>query len=71
MSGKESEAEKRRGLVIGGTILIGLGGFFLMVQHGWLPFIRHSWPVILIIVGVALFIGALSKSRPQKEDSPQ
>ncbi len=70
MSREKSETESRRGHLVGGIIVLGLGIFFLMVQMDWLPFIQHSWPVILIIVGIALLIGSLTKSRREK-DSPE
>lgn len=67
MNEVKSEAETKRGLLIGGIILIGLGVFFLMVQQGWITMLTHSWPVILIIIGVALLIGSLTRSRQAKE----
>lgn len=59
----------RRGLNIGGIILIGIGGLFLTINMGWMPFISDSWPVILIVVGISLIIGGFKK--PQKKgDEP-
>lgn len=69
MSSEKNEAPRQRGSIVGGIVLIGLGGFFLMLQMGWLWGIWEIWPVILIIVGVALLIGSISKSRVKKENS--
>jgi len=43
---------------VGAYWLIGLGLLFLLGNVGWLRFdwINHSWPVILIVIGVWLFI---------------
>lgn len=61
-------AGTRGGSIIGGTIMIVIGGFFLMVNMGWLPFLRESWPVLLIIVGAVLLVGGMRKSRPRQEE---
>jgi putative Mn2+ efflux pump MntP len=68
MSDRKDEAERQHGSIVGGIVLIGIGGFFLLLNMGWIPFLWDSWPVILIIVGVALLIGAFSKTRAKKED---
>ena len=70
MNQSKRKDENRQGLIIGGVILIGIGGLFLAVNMGWLPFISRSWPVIPIIVGIALIVGAFSKSRDKDESAP-
>ena len=69
MNQSKDKDESRQGLIIGGVILIGIGGLFLAVNMGWMPFIADSWPVIPIIVGVALIIGAFTKSKEEKDES--
>jgi hypothetical protein len=46
-----------RGLM-GAVVLIGLGVLFLLNNLGWFGFfwVRHYWPVILIVCGLWLFI---------------
>jgi hypothetical protein len=43
---------------VGALVLIGLGVLFLLSNLGWFSFfwIRHYWPVILIVTGLWLFI---------------
>jgi len=72
MSNDSDEGEIRRGLMIGGSIVLGLGIFFLFAEMGWLEWISYeTWPVILIIVGVGLLIGAFVKPRAHQDNPPQ
>jgi len=72
MSNDKGESDTRRGLVIGGLIVLGLGIFFLCAEMGWLSFISYNtWPVILIIVGIGLLIGAFVKPRAHQDNPPQ
>jgi hypothetical protein len=43
---------------VGAVVLIGLGVLFLLSNLGWFSFfwIRHYWPVLLIVMGLWLFI---------------
>jgi membrane-bound ClpP family serine protease len=49
-----------QGKSIGAVVLIVLGVVFLAANHGWIPNIGvllvRWWPLILIIVGVALLL---------------
>jgi len=58
----------RHGSIIGGGILIAIGGFFLLMQLGWLPALWESWPVLLIIIGAVLLIGGLRKTRTRRDE---
>jgi len=53
---------------IGAYILIILGILFLMSNLGWIPPIRllisQWWPIILIIVGIAVLIRHSSRPKP-------
>lgn len=53
-----------QGNLIGGLILITIGGIFLMER--FIPRIDFGdlWPIILIIVGIAVLIGGFNKSNP-------
>jgi len=55
---------ERHGNPVGGVIILGIGLYFLAVQMGYLPSIGRSWPIFLVIVGVALIVGSFfRKSR--------
>lgn len=48
----------RRGSPVGGVIILGIGLYFLAVQMDYLPPVGRSWPIFLVIVGVALIVGS-------------
>jgi phage shock protein PspC (stress-responsive transcriptional regulator) len=52
-----------QGNLIGGLILITIGGIFLLER--FIPRIDFGdlWPIILIIVGIAVLIGGFNKSK--------
>jgi len=50
-------------MLIGGLIVAGIGVFFLLRNLGIIPDIGRMWPVIPIIVGVAMVIGSFSRIR--------
>ena len=52
-----------RGMLIGGLIVAGIGVFFLLRNLGIIPNLGRMWPVIPIIVGVAMIIGSFSRIR--------
>lgn len=55
--------ESNTSLLIGGSIMLGLGTMFLLINLHILPDWGDIWPLILIIVGVALIIGSFSKKK--------
>ncbi len=57
--------EDRRGLLISGSILTGLGILFLLITLEVIPGWRHIWPAIIIVVGLSLIIGAFSKKKKE------
>lgn len=64
MGKKES---KRSGQMEGGTIVLGIGILFLLINLDILPSMRDSWPLILIIVGLTLIIGSFFKKKHSEE----
>jgi len=60
---------RQRGNLIGGLVLITLGAIFLVDQ--FIPRINFGdlWPVILIVIGVALLVNAFGKNREKKDKS--
>ncbi len=52
-----------RGPLIGGLIVLGLGVLFLLINLDILPGWRIVWPVVLIVVGLALIIAAIGRKK--------
>lgn len=71
MSDKKMD-EDSRGMLIGGLITLGVGIIFLLSNLDILPSIGEMWPMIPIIVGVSLIIGAFYKGKKsdKSEQSP-
>ena len=46
-----------------GFILVGLGVWFLLDQYVHIDW-QLVWPVIVIVIGVALIAGAMRRNRP-------
>ena len=65
---KEEEKEDRHGMVIGGIIVLGSGIVFLLSNLRIIPHIGEMWPLFMVVVGIALLIGAIVKKEPKKED---
>jgi uncharacterized membrane protein HdeD (DUF308 family) len=64
----KEEKEDRHGMVIGGIIVLGIGILFLLSNLDIIPHIGIMWPLILVVVGFALLIGAVVKREPKKPD---
>ncbi len=50
-------------MMIGGLIVLGIGILFLLINLGIIPGFKVIWPIIMIIVGLALIIGSFSRSK--------
>jgi hypothetical protein len=59
--------EARHGMVIGGLIVLGLGVVFLLANLEIIPDFGTMWPLILVVVGIALLIGAAMKKDKKGE----
>lgn len=59
--------ETRHGMVIGGLIVLGLGVVFLLANLEIIPDFGTMWPLILVVVGIALLIGAAVKKEKKGE----
>jgi cytochrome c-type biogenesis protein CcmH/NrfF len=67
MSDPDSKNPKDdRGKLVGGIIVAGIGLVFLLSNLDIIPHIGRTWPLILIVVGFALLVGALRR-RDQSE----
>ena len=55
------EKDDRHWKLIGGIILIGIGLVFLLSNWGIIPDFSESWPIVLVVIGFALLLGAIRK----------
>ncbi len=60
---EKNNSEERRGMIIGGLITMGIGVLFLLNNLDVIPGLEKMWPVIPVIVGASLIIGAFSKGK--------
>jgi hypothetical protein len=65
----QCDKEDRHGMVIGGLIVLGIGLIFLLSNLEIIPDLGRMWPLILVVIGVALLFGAIFKKGEKKEDS--
>lgn len=66
--------DDRSGSVIGGFIVLGMGVIFLLVELDVIPDLGKMWPLILVVIGIALLVGAVmkrEKGKEKKEDVAQ
>jgi hypothetical protein len=61
------KTEERSGLIIGGSIMIGVGILFLLVNLDLIPGFRDMWPIFIIIVGLALIIGSIVRGKKKSD----
>ena len=67
-----NKPEKRRPL-ISGIVLLGLGLWMLWMEADWMPPADESWPVIFVIIGLAIMVSAFfrkSKTPPHQDQPP-
>ena len=67
MDEEKKKQDDRSGLLIGGSILIGIGLLFLLINLDVLPHMGDSWPIIIIVIGIALIIGGFAKKKRSDE----
>jgi len=66
----EKTSDRRKNL-IWGIILIGIGVIFLLSNWDIIPDMWESWPIILIVIGVALILVARRKEEEEKKAPEQ
>ena len=67
----DCKKDDSRGSMVGGIIILGVGLYFLAWNMDIIPDPGESWPIFLIIVGVALVVGNLFKSKPTDDPNQQ
>ncbi len=67
----KSEKEDRYGMVIGGLIVLGLGIVFLLANLEIIPDFGTMWPLVLVVIGIAILVGAVVKKgeKGKKEEN--
>ena len=68
MNHKKKTDDERSGMIIGGIITLGVGVLFLLYNLDVIPGMDYMWPIIPIIVGISLIIGAFFKSKKSEEN---
>lgn len=63
----QCEKDDRHGMVIGGLIVLGLGVIFLLSNLDIIPDFGTMWPLVLVVIGIALLVGAVLKKEAKKE----
>lgn len=65
------EDKKRRPPIISGVFWLGLGLIMLAGQQGYVPSLElhHLWPILIILVGLGVIVGAMKRSHGTSEDS--
>ena len=63
----QDEKDDRHGMVIGGLIVLGLGVIFLLSNLEIIPDFGTMWPLVLVVIGIALLVGAVVKKEKKKE----
>ncbi|HEX9913190.1 MAG TPA: DUF5668 domain-containing protein [candidate division Zixibacteria bacterium] len=71
MEKSSSSKEWGSGKTFVGTILLGLGILFLLSNWGIIPSLGKTWPLILIIVGLAFLLGIGGKEKGSTQTPSQ
>ena len=67
MNDSKREVRKKKRPIISGIVFLGIGLFLLTQTTNLLPPIEHSWPIFIIIVGLALILGSLFKRKDSSD----
>ncbi len=70
MANGEKKKSKGDGSITAGLIMVGIGLVFLLSNLGIIPDLGETWPLFLIIVGVALLIGAMRDRKSSETMQP-
>lgn len=70
MSETRKKVRKEKRPIVSGIIFLGIGLFLLTQTTNLLPSIEQSWPIFIIIVGLALILGSLFKRKDNPDSQP-
>lgn len=71
MEKTSSEEKWDSGRAFVGIIILGVGVIFLLSNWGIIPSMHYTWPLILIVVGLAFLFGAGRKHKVSSQQSPK
>lgn len=71
MEKTSSEEKWDSGRAFVGIIILGVGVIFLLSNWGIIPSMHYTWPLILIVVGLAFLFGAGRKHKCSSQQSPK
>ncbi len=71
MEKSDSDEKWDSGRVFVGIIILGVGVIFLLSNWGIIPSLHYTWPLILIVVGLAFLFGAGRKHKGSSGQSPK
>ena len=67
MTNRQQKPPRKRP-IISGFVWLGLGLFLLGITTESLPPLQDSWPILIIIIGLALILGTVFRKKPQHVD---
>ena len=59
---------EKKSTIVSGVILLGMGLYFLAIYEEVVPSFHRSWPIFLIIVGIAIIIGSFTRRSKETEN---
>lgn len=65
----DKKKDDRNDKIIGGAILIGIGLIFLLINFDIIPSLSDTWPLFIIVVGVALIVGSFRKKKKEPDQT--
>jgi len=69
MTGKtQQKRPKKRRPLVSGVILLGIGLYLWGHTSNLLPPIKYSWPLLIIVLGLALVAGSIARKNRSTND---
>ena len=71
MSKTKTTGKKKRRPIISGFFWLLLGLFLLGQSYDVIPSLENSWPILIIILGLAILLGTVVRGRKRGPESSQ